>query len=566
MKRKDNDMRRSLFLAGLAVLTFNVSGMENIPNFGNYPSPSHSPERNRVNVDATTTSKLNLDKNPVLTSINASTIFGNTVQSFLNGELNDIQKKNLVVSLFDKVVDQENQIEKFTKKISDLENMNQALLLDQIYLLQQSINSMRMYSNYYQNIPSTGINLQNSNVDLSLNQGVSRDVSTQQDSLNSSNPATASFQQEVSSDETFLPVLNNSSQQESLPFSFDFQNTDMSNLNFDDLDLSFLDSFGEENRLESGINQYLNSQREFTPGTAVYQGHSLLKEALGGKSVSVTPVVESNIRNEWNYLKFTDNDIHNAWRYLKILNKKLKGPQAPQEKRKFNVFSFYKYKFNEYEDHNTAPKKSIRGNKLEFRKNKVREEVRKYFGVSPRIISRMFTQYKRNSKVQKNLNVTDEEYNKILEERRKEYNDSFPARNVEAEVSGIVQNYKEKHNILDVLNNARSDVTEKSNAMKKSEAETKKIIKYLRETGFGYHRIIELLGLRNDFETNYLPTVANQTDFSDNEEAFNSSSSPQTKKRKANTIESESPDPKKQRKGKNPSENMKKKNKGKLPE
>ena len=73
-------MRKSVLLASLAVVSFSVLGIENIPNFGNYPS--HSPERNRVNVDVETTPKLNPSKKQDI-----STIFGDTVQKFLNGEL-----------------------------------------------------------------------------------------------------------------------------------------------------------------------------------------------------------------------------------------------------------------------------------------------------------------------------------------------------------------------------------------------------------------------------------------------------------------------------------------------
>ena len=58
-------------------------------------------------------------------------------------------------------------------------------------------------------------------------------------------------------------------------------------------------------------------------------------------------------------------------------------------------------------------------------------------------------------------------------------------------------------------------------------------MRYLWERGFSYEKIVELLGLKDDFEQNYLPTVTNQEDQSDSAEASSSSAAPQTRKRKA---------------------------------
>ncbi|MCR4623660.1 MAG: hypothetical protein K5780_03325, partial [Alphaproteobacteria bacterium] len=52
-------MKKTLFLASLAVVSFSVLGMENVPNFGN--DPLHCPEQNRVNVSETNLQNSNID-------------------------------------------------------------------------------------------------------------------------------------------------------------------------------------------------------------------------------------------------------------------------------------------------------------------------------------------------------------------------------------------------------------------------------------------------------------------------------------------------------------------------
>ncbi len=85
-----------------------------------------------------------------------------------------------------------------------------------------------------------------------------------------------------------------------------------------------------------------------------------------------------------------------------------------------------------------------------------------------------------------------------------------------------IRAYQKKYNILIVLNNNRSG--KKVDPV--VQFESQKIIRELWEMGFSYEKVIELLGLKDDF-ANYRSTVENQT------ESSSSSSTAQTRKRPA---------------------------------
>jgi DNA-binding transcriptional MerR regulator len=108
-----------------------------------------------------------------------------------------------------------------------------------------------------------------------------------------------------------------------------------------------------------------------------------------------------------------------------------------------------------------------------------------------------------------------------LNEKRKEYND-IPAENIAAEVDAKIRAYQKKYNILIVLNDNRSG----KKVDPELQFESQKIIRDLWEMGFSYEKVIELLGLEDDF-ANYRSTVENQT------ESSSSSSTAQTRRRPA---------------------------------
>ena len=115
-----------------------------------------------------------------------------------------------------------------------------------------------------------------------------------------------------------------------------------------------------------------------------------------------------------------------------------------------------------------------------------------------------------------------------MNEKRREYY-AITAKDRADEVNKKIKEYSKKYNILEVLNAARSNNPVEPEAR----TESQKIVRYLWERGFSYEKIVELLGLKDDFEQNYLPTVTNQEDQSDSAEASSSSAAPQTRKRKA---------------------------------
>lgn len=201
----------------------------------------------------------------------------------------------------------------------------------------------------------------------------------------------------------------------------------------------------------------------------------------------------------------TKKAIRNARDYLKSIDEDLpgRGGNRLRPDKQQNVISFYKWKLDEYERLNTDPKKSIRGTKSEFTKNAVYEEVQKYFDLNYKDIQRIFDPYRvRTQKLQK-LKVTDkEEYNRILNEKRREYQ-AISAENIASDVNTVVQEYEDKkYNILDVLKDIRSG----KEVDPEVRSESQKIVRYLWKIGFSYERIIELLGLKDDF-ANYCSTA-----------------------------------------------------------
>ncbi len=226
------------------------------------------------------------------------------------------------------------------------------------------------------------------------------------------------------------------------------------------------------------------------------------------RRVESVVIAKSVIRNARNYLKFVDKDL----------------PVQGRPNKQQNVISFYKWKLDEYE--NTDPKKSIRGTKSEFKKNAVYEEVRKYFGLNGRDIRRIFEPYRAEIKKLKELKVNDkEEYDRILNEKRREYQ-AIPAKDIAFDVNTVVGKSKP-----DVLSNIISG----NKVDPEVQSESQEIIRNLWEMGFSYERIIELLGLKDDFEKNCHSTAENLTDSSSDTGSSSSSSIAQTRKRKADS-------------------------------
>ena len=68
-----------------------------------------------------------------------------------------------------------------------------------------------------------------------------------------------------------------------------------------------------------------------------------------------------------------------------------------------------------------------------------------------------------------------------------------------------------------------------------AQSESQKIVGDLWEIGFSHKRIIELLGLKDDFEANYPSTTENLTDSSSDAGTSSSSSAAKTRKRNADS-------------------------------
>lgn len=108
---------------------------------------------------------------------------------------------------------------------------------------------------------------------------------------------------------------------------------------------------------------------------------------------------------------------------------------------------------------------------------------------------------------------------------------AISAKNIADEIDTAVRKYQEKYNILDVLNDNRSG----KEVDPEAQSESQKIVRDLWKIGFSYERVIELLGLKDDFEASYPSTAENLTDSSSDAGSSSSSSAAQTRKRNADS-------------------------------
>ncbi len=498
-------------------------------------------------------------KNHILTIQDIS--FGDTVQKFLNDELNDKQKKDLVVSLFGELS----------------EKQKKALVL----LLHRT-------------------NLQNPNIGSSLNQGVSADASALQDFLNSLNPATGTQETSVSqntdrkgeqiiTEKEIEDILSQIIEDEQEDQSFSDPNEASSSQSAETEETSvsqntdrkgkheakesedvqepakktrrneltkrqvltekeredILSQIIEDKQWEQIKKTYPNLPKQTNDNYARYIRYwfwfpeqDLFKKKINGEELDkeLTPLdlkkstLDTNaladlirfgrldfIERHKDYDYYYYNIIASVWKilatknfgkpnwcgdiearnYLQKMYKPRKLKILPQTDKKQNVISFYKWKLDECEK--TDPKKSIRGTKSEFTENNaIWAEVQKYFGLSDEYIQEILKLYK----------------TKNLQE---------PARNIAAEVDDIVSQFREKYNILDMLNDIRAG----NKVNTEAQSESQKIVGDLWEMGFSYKRIIELLGLKDDFEANYPSTTENLTDSSSDAGTSSSSSAAQ---------------------------------------
>ncbi len=537
-------MRKFVILSSLAIVMASVFGMENIP------SPSHSPKRNEVNVDYTITPNIVSNENLVMTNSDSLTDLDSAVQKFIYSELTNNHTANLVLSLFRKVSE-------LDKKNSELESMNQILLQNQIILQSQMLLQNQIFlqnqkfplqdsscTQSYLNPAQTSTEtyLQNSNIDLGWNQNVSGAVQTKQQ-LVTSQLEDETDSSKITPDETLMSVSDSNLTQDVSLSLMDVQNeTNYSKLSdiipisqntLDDTFLPVIDQWVFP-LAEASTSQILENPQSIVPeenfeNTPIPHNADTTEE--DGKSAFDDTVAE--------------DDLSNAWRYLKLIDRGLLGPNGRRnrEHRQSIVLSFYKHKLNEYEASANIKIHNV------LKKDNIRESVRKYFGLSDRVIRRMFEPYNLTPlSLTKSLKPFNrDELSQIKEERRKK-RDEIPARNIEDEVNAKIREYQNQYNIFDILHHTGS---ENIKEYKRNKTEAKKIIRYLRETGFSYHRIIELLGLKDDFKKNYLPKIKKQKDSANDAESTSVSIDSRTKKRSADQ-KIEFPVLKKLNKGKKP--------------
>ena len=183
-----------------------------------------------------------------------------------------------------------------------------------------------------------------------------------------------------------------------------------------------------------------------------------------------------------------------AWKYLEsTIDSNLPAPNKcnllsfdryeRSYKKYVNILSFYKYKLDEYEKKMTEliqnNPKPLRGTAEEFEQNEVRKYVREYFNFISKDMNALFAKI-----IGKAINrrmaakITREDYEQIV------------PRNIEGEVNDKLSKYKKycEDNHIDTY------------AKMKGDFKLEEIVRYLDEVGFSYTRIIELLGLKEDFD------------------------------------------------------------------
>jgi hypothetical protein len=233
-------------------------------------------------------------------------------------------------------------------------------------------------------------------------------------------------------------------------------------------------------------------------------------EWCNGHAISKEKIEANKKRSESNMI--TKNDIKVVRNYLKFIDKNLPGTNTPRPNKKQNVIFLYKWKLDTYNGYDKDFKELIRGTDSEFKANAVYKEVQNYFDLNCRDIRRIFEPYRGETGNLEELRDNIKEYHNI------------PAKDITAEVDAKIRKYEEKYNILNVLNAVRTGKEIDPEAQFASQ----KIVRDLWEMGFSYERVVELLGLKDDF-ADYRSTVEKQA------ESSSSSSTAQTRKRKADS-------------------------------